>query len=173
MSPRDLLINQSQASYKELLDSLDGVSEALSWAAPKVNEGDYLHTEGILSAVIHVAGCKVMYGSAAFRDLELRWRDVKARIDPFWPSLDGAKAYLQESQEYWLSTWADETDFERTVKTNWNADWPAWKVIWMVTHHDAYHAGQIQMLRSTLKPSDMPPPSETDTWEAHASPYSW
>jgi uncharacterized damage-inducible protein DinB len=170
---RDLLIQQSQASYQELLDSLDGVSEALSWAVPNLKQGEYLHTEGILSIIVHVAGCKVMYGSAAFRNLEHRWRDVKAKIDPLWPSLEAAKAYLQEAQEYWLSSWAGEEDFNRLVKTNWNDDWPAWKVLWMVQHHDAYHAGQVQLLRTMLQPTDIPPPSETETWERHASPYSW
>lgn len=173
MNNSELLRHQADAAFNDLLAVLGGLTEPESWGILKCRPGEYLHTEGsILSNIVHIASCKFMYASAAYRNLDLRWRDVIQRMDAFWPSLDGAMAWLLESQAHWLESWAGETDFERPVKTNWNETWPSWKVIWTVTHHDAYHAGQIQMLRSVVEPSEVPPPAEGHIWLEYTHEYS-
>ncbi len=161
----DVLKLEADASYKELLLSLEGLDERQAWAVQLPREGEYMHTEGsILSEVLHVAGGKFLYGSAAYRGLEIRWRDIVARLEEFWPDWPSALAYLQEAQDYWLATWTDEVDLERAVKTFHDKEWPSWKIIWTINHHDSYHAGQIQMLRSILPPSELPPLPEGDQW---------
>jgi hypothetical protein len=161
----DLLRHQSDIAFKEMLDAIDGVSEHQSWAKIECQPGEYLNSEGsIISTVMHVASGKFLYGSAAYRGLEVRWRDTIDRLTEIWPHWEAAKAYLMEAHEYWRASWADEVDFERLVKNFRNVDVPSWKIISTLSHHDSYHAGQIQLLRSVLPPSAIPPPDESDLW---------
>jgi hypothetical protein len=170
----ELLKAEADKEWRELLSAIEGVPERLSWARVSCQPGEYLHSEGsILSNVVHLAGCKIMYGSAAFRSMEVRWRDTVERMESLWPSWEGAKEWLHESHLYWLASWAEEEDFERLVKTNWGDDWPSWRIISTVTQHDSYHAGQIQLLRAVLEPTDEPPPREGETWKEYSSPFSW
>ncbi len=164
----EVLKLNAREAFQELLDSIDGVTENQAWAKVDCQPGEYMHTEGsILSNVLHVAGGKFIYGSAAYRDLEVRWRDVVGRFESFWPSWDKTKEYLYEAQDYWLSFWAKEDDIERLVTRFDGNQWPSWKIIWTVTDHDGYHAGQTQMLRSILAPSLSPPPGEADLWRKY------
>ena len=173
MRDLDLLRSEAGEAFNQLLQTLDGLTEAQSWGILSCQPGEYLHAEGsILSNITHIAGGKFMFGSSAFRNLEYRWRDIVAKMDTFWPGLEGAKAMLLESHAYWMEAWSMETDLERPVKTPWNEAWPSWKAIWTVCQHDSYHAGQIQMLRSTVLPSDEPPPPEGDTWLEYCHEYS-
>ena len=167
MTIMELAKLESDAAYKELLDSFDGVSEQLAWSVVTLQPGEYMHAEGsIISTVAHIAGCKFIYGSAAYRGLDIRFRDIVERLEKIWPSWQGMKDYLQESQDYWRASWAGETDMERIVKSFRDRDWPSWKVIWTMSHHDSYHAGQIQLLRSSLAPSETPPQNEGDNWRS-------
>ncbi|HZH98809.1 MAG TPA: DinB family protein [Fimbriimonadaceae bacterium] len=175
MQTRELLIEHAAYSFRELLESIEGLSEQQSWARVELLPDEYLHSEGsILSTVVHVAAAKQLYGSCAYRDKEVRWRDMVAQMESFWPSWEDAKKFLQESHDYWLGTWATESDFTRPVKTFRDADWPSWKVIYTICHHDSYHAGQIQLMRSMLQPTDTPPPAEGDLWRKYCGELpSW
>jgi hypothetical protein len=169
-----LLQLEADAAFQELLASLDGVPERLAWARIELRPGEYLHTEGsILSNVVHVAGCKLLYGSAAYRNLEIRWRDAVARMEEFWPDWEAAKAWLREAHAYWMASWQGETDLERMVDTNWGDRWPSWQVISSMIRHDAYHAGQIQILRTTQVETHIPPPRESAIWKEFSSEFSW
>lgn len=165
MNGIELIKLQSEYSYKELLDSFEGVSEQQAWAKVECQPGEYMHTEGsILSQVAHIAGCKFLYASAAYRDLEIRWRDVVERLEKIWPDWEALKAYSQEAHDYWLASWTNETDLNRLVKNFRLKDVPSWRILTIPSYHDSYHAGQIQVLRSTLPPSATPPPNEADEW---------
>ena len=165
MQAIDLLKLQSDIAFKELLDSIDGLTEEQSWGRVELLPDEYMHAEGsILSTLMHMAAPKFVYGSVAYRGSEVRWRDTVDRLEQIWPSWDAAKAYLHEAQAYWRSTWENETDLERFVKNFRDKDLPSWKIITTVTLHDAYHAGQIQLIRATVAPSSTPPPSETEAW---------
>ena len=130
--------------------------------------GEYLHSEGcIQSIVLHLAGCKFIYGSAAYRNLEIRWRDVVARLESFWPDWEATKDYMREAHDYWLASWAEETDPERPVMRFDGQMWPSWKILTTVIQHDSYHAGQIQIFRATVAPSSTPPPAEGDLWRKY------
>jgi uncharacterized damage-inducible protein DinB len=175
LTARELLRHQADLAFKELLESIEGLSEAQAWAKVELLPEEYLHSEGsVLSMVTHIAGAKQVYGSCAYRNSEVRWRDTVARMESFWPSWDEAKRFLHESHDYWLSTWADETDFERFVKTFRDTDWPSWRIVTTMTQHDSYHAGQIQLMRSMLHPTDTPPPAEGDLWRKYCGELpSW
>lgn len=175
MTPIELLKLQADEAFKELMDSIEGLSEGQAWARLTYLPDEYLHSEGsIMSIVAHIAGAKHVYGSAAYRDLEVRWRDTVERLESFWPSWEEARKFLVETHEYWLSTWADEEDVTRLVKRFNGQDWPSWKIISTMSHHDSYHAGQIQLMRATLAPTDVPPPQEGDLWRQYCGElYAW
>jgi uncharacterized damage-inducible protein DinB len=159
------LLYAADIAFGELKTALDGVAEKHAWAILPQRGVDYLHTDGSIQGItLHIASCKVIYGSCAFRDTEVRWRDIAERLDTFEPSWSVALAYLDEAQEYWLSCWRDLTDadLEKPVP-RFNGDlWPAWRIVQCVTAHDAYHAGQVAMLRFAVGESDQAPPSAAE-----------
>lgn len=166
----DLVKLQAEAAYKQLQGSIDGVDEKLAWGAAELQPGEWLNTgASILSVVTHVADCKFMYASASYRNCELRMRDLMAKEEAWWPNWEAAKAYLQEAHEYWISSWTNETDLERDVMHFTGKLIPSWKILWTMTDHDGYHAGQIHMLRTIVKPSDNPPRCEVEDWEKFAA----
>jgi hypothetical protein len=175
MQPIELLRLESDLAFKELLDSIEGVTEGQSWGRVEFLPDEYMHSEGsILSTIMHIAAPKFLYGSAAYRNLEVRWRDTVDRLEEIWPNWERAKAYLHEAHTYWRSTWEGETDMERMVTTFSGKEWPNWRVISTVTQHDCYHAGQIQLLRATVPASNVPPPEEGDLWRKYCQPLvSW
>lgn len=155
-----LLKGQSELAFQEIVEACAGLSEGKSWAAPPQTGSDYLHTDGsILGVVLHVASAKFIYGSCAFRDNEIRWRDCADRIDRFEPSWTGALDYLHESHRYWLETWGDllSSDLEAERPNFRGQLLPSWKIIRVMIHHDSYHAGQIAVLRYALVETDKPP----------------
>ena len=82
MNTVQVLRNQADHEFASLIEALDGVRQEHSWAVALLKPGEHMHNNGsIIGIVQHVATCKVMYGSAAFRNLEIRWRDVVARLE--------------------------------------------------------------------------------------------
>lgn len=82
MKAIELLRREAGQEFKDLLVALDGIEQELSWAVAPLKPDEYLHNNGsILGIVQHVASCKFMYGSAAFRNLDVRWRHVVARLE--------------------------------------------------------------------------------------------
>lgn len=162
MTAIELLKEGAEYGFREFTQSLEGVTEAQAWGVLPPAGEEYLHTDGSIHAIVlHVAQGKWMNGSVCFRDSEIRWRDVAAQIEAFEPSWEAALRYLQESHRYWMDRWAGLTDegLEEMRPTNWSAPLPAWQIIRVLNHHDAYHAGQIAVLRYANAPSETPPPS--------------
>src|SRR5207249_4679800 len=98
------------------------------------------------------------------------------QVERFEPSWSAAVEYLRESQEYWLSTWAGLTDedLEREVPHFSGKLWPVWKIIRMVIHHDAWHGGQIAVLRYAMPESTTPPGSVAEDIRKYCSELpSW
>ena len=162
MKAVELLRMEAELAYADFLETLDGVTEAQAWAILPHVGTDYLNTDASIQGVtLHVATCKRIYGSVAFRQTETRWRDCANELEGFEPSWIAAREYLEESQRYWLSTWEtrSDDDLERDVPHFSGKMWPAWKIIRMVTHHDSYHAGQIAVFRYGSGESATPPMS--------------
>ncbi len=165
MNPRLLLELQASQAFDDLLKAIEGVDEPLSWAVVPMKEGEYLNTYGsILTMVQHVAGCKVMYASIAFRRAEIQWRELAERYDGIGSSWDTSVAELREAHKYLTDSWSDLSadDLEKPVRHFRGVDWPVWKILSTLSHHDEYHAGQIEVLKVSLQPSSVEPPSTAE-----------
>jgi hypothetical protein len=105
MADRATLIELSNLGWETLLESIGGLTEGLSWASVEFQPNEYLHTEGsILSQIAHVANGKIIYGSVGFRETEVRWRELSAKIDSLWPNLEAVVGWLHEAHAYWMSS---------------------------------------------------------------------
>jgi uncharacterized damage-inducible protein DinB len=139
--------NESQA----LLPNVRSVPDEAWHAVP---EG---LSRSIESIAIHVGACKVMYDDYAFGGGTLRfgtpevepWREGESEMAEVIPWLESAQQRLVDH----IAVLADdELDVPRM--TNWGELRPTrWIIATMITH-DAYHAGEINHLRSLLGPDD-------------------
>ncbi len=172
MADRDTLIQLSNLAWDSFRESIDGLSEGLSWALVNLQPNEYLHSEGsILSQIAHVANGKIIYGSVGFRDTDVRWRELSLKIDSLWPNLDAVVGWLGESHEYWMNSWSKIENLDEPRPRFDGSLIPAWKLIAMVIQHDAYHAGQIHLQRAVLAPTSTPPPPEGDLWEKYCRDF--
>lgn len=112
----------------------------------------------IASIAVHVGACKIMYDDYAFGPGTARF--ATREVEP-WPEGEAPQAEVAA----WLSAAHDRlvahvralaTDAELAAPrlTNWGEPRPTrWIIAAMITH-DAYHAGEINHLRSLLGPDD-------------------
>jgi uncharacterized damage-inducible protein DinB len=140
--------NESQA----LLPNLATVPDE-AWSALPVGA-----SRSIGSIALHVASCKVMYVDYAFGPGTLQWGtpavepwpDDAVPREELMPWLEAAHARLVEA----VTALADDAELERKRMTNWGDEEPTrWIVAAMITH-DAYHAGEINHVRSLLDGDD-------------------
>jgi len=115
-------------------------------------------SRSIESIAIHVGACKVMYDDYAFGSASLQF--ATPEVEP-WPAGDSEMAEVLP----WLETvharlsehvaaLPDDAELDVERLTNWGERRPTrWIVAAMITH-DAYHAGEINHLRSLLGPDD-------------------
>jgi uncharacterized damage-inducible protein DinB len=135
-----------------LLQNLASVPEAAWRALPKGA------ARSIESIVLHVGTCKVMYADYAFRDGTLDWSDTA--VQP-WPegeaprreALDWLVTVHNRLVEH-VSGLADDAELDRPRRTNWGDEWRTRSIIGAMITHDAYHAGEINHLRSMLGSDD-------------------
>ena len=140
--------NESQA----LMPNLRSVPDEAWHAVP-----DGL-ARSIESIAIHVGACKVMYDDYAFGSASLRfatpevepWRAGESEMAEVLPWLETVHGRLVDH----ITALADDTELDAERLTNWGERRPTrWIVSTMITH-DAYHAGEINHLRSLLGPDD-------------------
>lgn len=140
--------NESQA----LLTNLATVPAA-AWNALPTGAA-----RSIAAIATHVGACKIMYDDYAFGAGTLRF--ATPEVEPFaedavvpdtviaW--LDGAHRRLVDH----VTALTDDSELDRLRPTNWGEGRPTrWIVAAMITH-DAYHAGEINHLRSLLGTDD-------------------
>ena len=159
------LKEEAGMAFAQLSGILAEVPEGLSWAQIKLAPGSWLNTNGtIIGMIQHVAVCKFMYGSTAFRETEMRWRTCFDQLEAMGASWQANLDYLAEAHQYWLSTWANlkDSDLDSNFTHFRGVKWPGWKVIETVTQHDVYHAGQVALLASALVSTDQPPDLRLD-----------
>ncbi len=140
--------NESQA----LLPNLATVDER-AWRALPPGAA-----RSIESIVLHVGSCKVMYDDYAFGPGTLTWVDQVVQPWPEGAAPPGeAAAWLRAAHARFaenVAALADDGELERPRPTNWGELRPTrWIVAALITH-DAYHAGEINHLRSILGPDD-------------------
>jgi uncharacterized damage-inducible protein DinB len=171
MNAVSVLRQSADFSFTELVEAIAGVDEAKSWAVVMPIEGEYLNTAGSIIAVVqHIAACKLLYASSAFTNQVPRGREVFERTKQIGTNWALSKQFLDESQAYWMESWSSLTDdqLENRYGNIWGTTSPAWKIISRVIHHDQYHAGQINMIRSIAQSSTSPPDMRFDEEEKYA-----
>jgi hypothetical protein len=140
--------NESQALLPNLRSVPDDAWHALPEGASR----------SIASIAIHVGACKIMYDDYAFGDGTLRfgtpevepWADGESEMAEVLPWLEEAQQRLVDH----VAALAGDAEVDVPRPTNWGELRPTrWIVAAMITH-DAYHAGEINHLRSLLGPDD-------------------
>jgi uncharacterized damage-inducible protein DinB len=140
--------NESQA----LLPNISSVPDDAWHALP---EG---LSRTIESIAIHVGACKIMYDDYAFGGGTLRfatpevepWREGESEMAEVIPWLDSAQKRLVDH----VAALSADEELDLPRPTNWGELRPTrWIVAAMITH-DAYHAGEINHLRSMLGTDD-------------------
>ena len=115
-------------------------------------------SRSIASIAIHVGACKIMYDDYAFGPGTLRfatpevepWRDGESEMAEVIPWLEAAQRRLVDH----VAALAGDAELDVPRLTNWGELRPTrWIVAAMITH-DAYHAGEINHLRSSLGTDD-------------------
>jgi hypothetical protein len=115
-------------------------------------------SRSIESIALHVGACKIMYDDYAFGPGSLRF--ATPEVEPWGtgpaPQAD-VVAWLDEAQARLAGHVADlafDAELDVLRPTNWGERKPTrWIVAAMITH-DAYHAGEINHLRSILGTDD-------------------
>jgi uncharacterized damage-inducible protein DinB len=134
--------NESQA----LLPNLRSVP-ASAWHT--IPEG---MSRSIEAVAVHVGACKIMYADYAFGSASLRF--ATPAVEP-WPAGEAPMAevlrWLEEAHETLVrhvAALGDDDELDADRLTNWGERRPTrWIIAAMITH-DAYHAGEINHLRS-------------------------
>jgi uncharacterized damage-inducible protein DinB len=142
---------EESGESQALLANLATVPESQWRAMPARAE------RSIESIVLHIGSCKVMYDDYAFGAGTLFW-DQPA-VQP-WPEgeapmadaivwLDGTHRRLVEH----VGALTDD-ELDRPRRANWGEEMPTrWLIAALITH-DAYHAGEINHLRSLMSGDD-------------------
>ena len=141
--------NESQALMTNLATVPEDAWRALPAGAAR----------SIEAIAIHVGACKVMYDDYAFGPGTLRFRTPP--VEPWGSDGPAPKgdvvAWLERAHAQLVSNIAaldGDDELDRSRMTNWGEARPTrWIVATMITH-DAYHAGEINHLRSLLGPDD-------------------
>ena len=91
----------------------------------------------------HMASCNVMYHEHAFGDRRDLWGDLVPH------TARGAIELWQEGHQLLVDELDRMTEdtLDSTVLTEWGAEWPAWRIFWVNTHHDLQHGSEIACIR--------------------------
>jgi hypothetical protein len=105
---------------------------------------------GAHTLLVHVAWCKVMYANHGFGDADVE--DVGQVLgERFWEGAGPRKLRqtLDLSQEYLMDHVAQAGDagLDRVRKLHHGRRMKGWQVVACMAQHDAWHAGQISVLR--------------------------
>jgi DinB superfamily len=99
--------------------------------------------------VVHVSDCKLMYREYAFGPGRLQWPELEA------PHAAGAAlAALDEHQAALMTEidgLADDSALDEERMTNWGEQWPTWRILWTMVHHDLWHGGEIGAMRDVYR----------------------
>ena len=136
---------------QSMLGNLATVPEDLWHATPPGGE------RTIASVVLHVGGCIVMYDEYAFGPGRKRWDDPD--LVPW--SREGAPMgqaieWMSAAHRRFVShvTALRDDDLGKARRANWGEDVPTRWLISAIATHSAYHAGEINHIRSLLQRDD-------------------
>jgi hypothetical protein len=139
--------NESQS----LLENLSSVSEAL-WRATPPNG-----VRTIESIALHVGSCKVMYDEYAFGPGQLEWGDSRVQpwtegTAPMGETIAWLRSAHERLRDHVLAL--DDKALDVARRANWGELKETRWLISVLIQHDAYHAGEINHVRSLLSGDD-------------------
>jgi hypothetical protein len=140
--------NESQALLPNLRSVPEGAWRALPAGAVR----------SIESIALHVGSCKIMYDDYAFGPGRLRfgepevepWHEGEAPMAEVIPWLEACHARLVGH----IGELRADDELDAPRMTNWGERRPTRWIVAMMITHDAYHAGEINHLRSLLGGDD-------------------
>lgn len=104
---------------------------------------------------IHVAHCKVIYADQAFGTAKLGWGDCDPILGAPGDRPDGERmvCILDRAQEFLVEHVSRATDeqIERTYPMHHGVPHTGWQVASAMAQHDAWHAGQIALMRDVYR----------------------
>ena len=112
----------------------------------------------IAAMAIHVGACKIMYDDYAFGPGTLQF--ATPEVKPFAEDAvepDALISWLEEAHGRLvdhLTALTDDAELDRLRQTNWGEMRPTRWIVGAMITHDAYHAGEINHLRSLLGSDD-------------------
>lgn len=115
-------------------------------------------SRSIESIVLHVGSCKVMYADYAFRAGTLDWDMTEVQpwpegAAPMAATIDWLVKVHGRLVEH-VAGLDDDAELDRLRRTNWGDEWRTRSIVGAMITHDAYHAGEINHLRSLLGTDD-------------------
>jgi uncharacterized damage-inducible protein DinB len=152
-SRKETCLRLLDAAYREspwhaLRRQVQGMSaEELAWSP-------FARTWGPMVA-IHGAHCKVIYADQAFGPGTLSWGDCDRVLGTPGDRPDGARmsAILDRAQGFLVDhmACASEEQIERTYPMHHGVPQTGWQVAATMAQHDAWHAGQIALMRDAYR----------------------
>jgi uncharacterized damage-inducible protein DinB len=115
-------------------------------------------SRSIVSIASHVGACKIMYDDYAFGTGTLQFGTPE--VEPFAEGAADPAAvigWLEEAHARLVGhvrALGDDTELDRPRLTNWGEQRPTRWIVAMMITHDAYHAGEINHIRSILGTDD-------------------
>lgn len=149
------LVEELDAAYETgywhpLVTNLKSVPpEAWDWVPPR-------GSRTIRQMVRHIGQCKVYYANMGFGDGTLQWDSLAEGMPPNDASIDAELARLNDCHRQLRTAFAAITDEELLVERANQMDEmvPARWFISTMTHHDLYHSGEINHIRSLVTEDD-------------------
>ena len=142
---------EDPTAHQSLMGNLGDVDETM-WRA-RLPES----IRTIESIALHVGSCKVMYRDHAFGSRALTWESPE--VQP-WPvgetPLGAGLAWLRETHAELMRNVSALSDKDLLVPrwANWGEQKETRWLLSMLLQHDAYHAGEINRMRSVLSGED-------------------
>ena len=141
--------NESQAFLTNLSTVTDAEWRALVPGASRTIE----------HIALHVGSCKVMYDDYAFGSRSLQWGtpDVEPWTGDGPAPREDAIAWIEAAHRRLVTNFAeleDDAELTRPRQTNWGEERETRWIAAAMISHDAYHAGEINHIRSLLQGDD-------------------
>lgn len=163
---KELCLRLLRAAYEEspwhaLRPRVEGISpDELAWTPfgePPPGELPWSPYEGVPgpAVALHVAHCKVIYAEHALGEAALSWEDCDRVLGRAGVGSDGERIFriLDRAQEFLLDHLdaASSEQLERTYPMPHGLPQTGWQVVATMAQHDAWHAGQIALLRAAFR----------------------
>ena len=148
-SRRDVCVRLLRAAYEE--SPWHSLRKAIYAASPgELEWSPFRDRRGPLIAM-HVAHCKVIYADQAFGRATLGWGDCDRLIGSTWdrPEAEKVIAALDRAQAFLCDhvAAASDEDLDRVNPMHHGVAHTGWQVVASMAQHDAWHGGQIAIMR--------------------------